>query len=104
LVACPLAGGASSWLGWVTVRERKDMSEAAPTASTRPSGPLPPTPLFVCVCVYRGGLGVGQRGEAGERGAEGRYLKRFASRAQNHRGALPHAQAPFRPFKPPPGF
>jgi hypothetical protein len=47
LVACPLAGAAFSWLGWVTARRRGRMSRIVPTASAGPSELLPPTSLVV---------------------------------------------------------
>jgi hypothetical protein len=40
LVACPLAGGASGWLGWVTARRREGKGD---TAAAGLSERLPPT-------------------------------------------------------------
>jgi hypothetical protein len=50
LVACPLAGGASSWLGWVTVRRRGEGHESDRPHRTGRTERAPSAGLLGCVC------------------------------------------------------
>jgi hypothetical protein len=62
LVACPLAGGASSWLGWVTARRRRGRAWVGPSPphrQDRASSFRRPPLLCECVCRSGPGLGVG---------------------------------------------